>query len=221
MKIVSILLILFACGLTGCKATQAVETPSQPSSAGHADPRAEVIAASKKLAALPQLSAIVEGKGKLGLRKDVEYIAPDRYHIKFDDATGAHVEMINIGKETYIRNGDSWDLVPGNDPPPTPTFRNNFTDDVLDSIANVKYQGEETLNGKPAYVYGYNLVTKVGNFKIFHTIWVDQVSGIPLKSVAEYTNESQEDTLTTSFDSLSPVSIEVPAKGKVNSDTAR
>src|SRR3982750_2299959 len=122
MKVLIFILILTAGVASGCKALQASESdrPTGPA----ADPKGVVIAASRKLIALKSLSAIVEGQGQLAIRKDVQFVAPDRYHIKFDDETGAHVEMLSIGNDTYIRSGDSWNKLAGDDPSPTSTFRN-------------------------------------------------------------------------------------------------
>ena len=206
MKKLTLILILVACGFTGCKKLQGAETNARSSSA---DPKADVIAASRKLTALKSLSAIVEGTGgQLDIKKDVQYVAPDRYHIKFDDETGAHVEMINVGDESYMKDGDSWNKLPGHDPAAS-TFRNSFTDEVLETISDVKFEGDETLNGKPVTVYSYKIVTKVAGFPIVYRIWVDKNTGIPLKSVGEY-NDSQVKTLTTTFDIEKPVTIEVP-----------
>ena len=210
MKKLTLILILVACGFTGCKRMQGAETTAKPSSA---DPKADVIAASRKLIALKSLSAIVDGTGgKLAIKKDVRYVAPDRYHIKFDDETGAHVEMINIGDDSYMKDGDSWNKLPGHDPASS-TFRNSFTDEVLETISDAKFEGEETLNGKPASVYSYKIVTKVAGFPVAHRIWVDKKSGIPIKSVGEY-NDSQVKTLTTTFDAEKPVTIDVPTVKK-------
>ena len=184
---------------------QGAETSPRSSSA---DPKADVINAFRKLAGLKTLSAIVDGEGQLALKKDVKYVAPDRYHIAFDDENGAHVEMIIIADETYIKDGDSWNKIPGRQAL-VPSFRNSFTDEVLETISDVKFEGDDTINGKAALVYSYKLTTKIGNFKITQKLWVDKSSGLPIKSIAEYA-ESQEKYLTTVFDSESLVTIEPP-----------
>src|SRR3982751_2397817 len=165
MKVITLILVLAACIASGCANLKPVEAGTA-TSPEMADPKAAVIDASRKLTALKGLSAIVDGTGgKLTIKKDVQYVAPDRYHIKFDDETGAHVEMINIGNESYIRSGDSWDKLPGNEGASS-TFRNSFTDDVLETISDVKFEGEDTLNGKPVFVYSYKLATMVAGFPV-------------------------------------------------------
>lgn len=207
MKKLTLVLILVACGFTGCKKMQGAETNGRPSTA---DPKADVINASRKLIALKQLSAIVDGDGPLALKKDVKYVAPDRYQMTFEDENGAHVDMISIGDESYLKDGDSWTKIPGRQAL-VPSFRNSFTDEVLETISDAKFEAEETLNGKQTLVYTYNLTTKVGNFKVTQKLWVDRTSGVPIKSVAEYA-ESKEKYLATVFDSETPVTIEPPIK---------
>jgi outer membrane lipoprotein-sorting protein len=211
LQTIILILVLIACAAPACKKISGTETETDMATA-KAKSKESVIAASKKLNSLPTLSAIVEGEGQLAIKKDVQYAAPDRYHIVFTDATGARTEMISVGDVTYIKNGEAWDKMPS-DISPTSTFRNNFTDDVLPSITDTVFETEETVNGKPALVYSYKLVTKVGNFPVVQRIWVDKSSGIPIKAVAEYREgDSQEKRLTTTFDTDKPVTIELPVK---------
>ena len=210
MKTLSLTTVLIACLASGCAQLKPVEAGTETVAAGE-NPMASVIAASKKLTAMKSISAIVQGEGKLAIRKDVQFVAPDRYHIKFDDETGAHIEMINIGTESYIKSGDGWSKMPPSEGGLHSTFRNSFTDEALETITDAKYEGEDTVNGKSVYVYSYKLVTKVANFPVTQRIWVDKTSGVPIKCVVEYNpNDSQEKTLTTTFDTETPVTIDVP-----------
>lgn len=211
VRILILLIVLVAGMVPGCKKTIGSETATDIA-ASKARAKESIIDASKKLASLKTLSAIVVGEGKLPIKKDVQFVAPDRYHIVFTDESGARTEMISVGDVTYIKNGEAWNKLPG-DVSPTSTFRNSFTDDVLGSITDTVYEGEDTVNGKPVIVFSYRLVTKVGNFPVLQRIWVDKTSGIPIKAVAEYReNDSQENTLTTMFDAETPVTIELPVK---------
>ena len=210
-----ILLLLFSLSLApACKKARGADGEngtSPAAAAAAADPKGAVVAASRKLIEAKTLSGKVIGVGQVtNLTKDVQYVAPDRYHIIFADETGAKTEMTSIGNETWIRNGDSWDKLEV-DESPTSTFRNNFTEEVVAGITDVKFNGEDTLDNKPMLVFSYNLVTKVGNFHVTHTIWVDEATGIPVKSLAEYHDTTQQ-SLTTTFDSSTPVTIEPPVK---------
>ena len=126
------------------------------------------------------------------------------------DAAGAETEMIMAGNNAYAKAGDSWKKAPG-DTSPTPTMRNSFTEEALKSISDVKFEGEELVNGMPALVYSYKLVTVVGNFPVKQKIWVSKSSGLPMKCYVEYSNGPIK-TLTTTFDTESPVTIELPSK---------
>lgn len=209
----ALVLILSICMATACKKIRGSEGEigrSPAATAAAADPKGAVVEASRKLIEAKTLSGKVVGVGKVtNLTKDVQYVAPDRYHIIFDDETGAKTEMTSVGNETWIRNGDKWDKLETNDSP-TSTFRNNFTEDVVAGITDVKFKGEDTFDNKPVLVFSYDLVTKVGNFHVTQTIWVDEKTGIPLKSLAEYHDTTQE-SLTTTFDATTPVTIEPPA----------
>ena len=196
---------------SSCSRTRVAAEVSPAAQAAAADPKGAVVEASRKLIETKTLSAKVVGHGKVAdITKDVQYVAPDRYHIIFDDETGARTEMTSIGNETWIKSGDSWDKLE-TDESPTSTFRNNFTNEVVAGISDVNFKGEEMLDNKPVLVFSYNLVTKVGNFHVTHTIWVDAESGIPVKSLAEYHDTTQE-SLTTTFDVTKPVTIEAPIK---------
>ena len=69
----------------------------------------------------------------------------------------------------------------------------------------------QSVNGQPALVYSYKQVTVVGNFPKKQTIWVSKSSGLPVKSYVEYSSGPIK-TLTTTFDTESPVTIELPSK---------
>ena len=210
MKTLTLTIVLTVCLGAGCAQFKPVEAGTESVATG-ANPQASIIEASKKLVALKSISAIVEGEGKLGIRKDVQFVAPDRYHIKFDDQTGAHIEMINIGNESYILSGDTWSKMPPSEGGASSTFRNNFTEAVYPTITDAKYEGEDTVNGKSVYVYSYKLTTVVSSFPVSHRIWVDKTTGVPIKAIAEYNlNDSQEKYLTTTFDIETPVTIEPP-----------
>jgi hypothetical protein len=88
---------------------------------------------------------------------------------------------------------------------------NSFTEEALQSISDVKFLGEESVNGLPALVYSCKLVTVVGNFPVTQKIWVSKSSGVPMKCYVEYSHGPIK-TLTTTFDTESPVKIELPSK---------
>src|SRR3982750_20192 len=81
---------------------------SPSSSKAGVDPKQEVINASKKFVALPHLSAKMDGMGQTEIKSQVDYAAPDRYHIMYLGGTGAGMEMIIIGKDFYMKTAGKW-----------------------------------------------------------------------------------------------------------------
>src|SRR3954454_2075466 len=101
-------LILLAMVALGCKLSSLLPgtggsangTGSRGGTAtGGSDPKADVIAASKKLIDLKSFSAKMDGMGQSEIKSQVDYQAPDRYHIQYLGGTGAGMKMIVIGDQ--------------------------------------------------------------------------------------------------------------------------
>ena len=208
MRKVTLVLILIATVVPGCKTSKV--SGSEGDTTASSDPKAAVLEASRKFIALKSFRGNIEAVAETPYKQQVEYVAPDRYHVVYRDNAGAGTEMIMVGNEAYTKDGDSWKKLPG-ESSPTPTIRNSWTEEALQSISDAKFEGEESLNGKPALVYTYKVVTVVGNFPTKRKIWVSKSSGIPMKSFVEYSNGPIK-TLTNTFDTESPVTIELPSK---------
>ena len=208
MKKLTLVLILIATLVSGCKTSKVSGSTGDPKASS--DPKGAVIEASRKFISLKSLTGKIEAAAETAFKQQVDYVAPDRYRVVYRDAKGAEAEMIMIGKDAYIKEGDSWKKMQGENSP-TPTMRNSFTEEALKSISDVKFLGEESLNGIPALVYSYKLLTVVGNFAVTQKIWVSKSSGLPMKCYVEYSNGAIK-TLTTTFDTESPVTIELPSK---------
>ena len=206
MKKLTLVLIVIATVVSGCNKSPVPGSRTEASS----DPKVAVLEASRKFIALKSFRGNIEAVAETPYKQQVDYVAPDRYHVVYRDNAGAETEMIMVGKDAYTKSGDSWKKIPG-DTAPTPTIRNSWTEEALKSISDVKFEGEESLNGKPALVYTYKVVTVVGNFPTNRKIWVSKSSGIPMKSFVEYSNGPIK-TLTNTFDTESPVTIELPSK---------
>ena len=208
MKKLMLVLILTATVVSGCKTAKV--SGSEGGTTAASDPKAAVLEASRKFIELKSFRGNIEAIADTPYKQQVEYVAPDRYHVVYREDAGAPTEMIMVGNDAYTKDGDSWKKIPG-DTAPTPTIRNSWTEEALKSISDVKFEGEESLNGKPALVYTYKVVTVVGNFPTNRKIWVSKSSGIPMKSLVEYSNGPIK-TLTNTFDTESPVTIELPSK---------
>lgn len=208
MKKLTLVLVFITIVVSGCKNSKVSGAPDDTKASS--DLKAAVIEASRKFIALKSLTGKIEAAAETPFKQQVEYLAPDRYHVVYRDAAGAETEMIMAGNDAYVKDGASWKKMSG-DTNPAPTMRNSFTEEALKSISDVKFLGEESLNGMPALMYSYKLVTVVGNFPVTQKIWVSKSSGLPMKCYVEYSNGAIK-TLTTTFDTESPVTIELPSK---------
>lgn len=178
-------------------------------STGGANPKEDVVRASKKFIDLPAFSAKMEGTGQNELRMQVDYAAPDRFHIIYLAGVGAGTEMIMIGNQTYMKAGDKWQKFPAAANSSIPTLRDSFTDEGLRTLSDVKFEGDDAVDGEPALVYSYKNVTPKGNYPFTSKIWVAKETGLPMKINVEYTNGPLKE-MNVVYDTESPVSIEPP-----------
>ena len=208
------LLLLFVAA--GCKMPGAIKglvsggAGSQKGTAtGGSDPKADIVEASKRFIALPAFSAKMDGVGQVPIRSQVDYAAPDRYHVMYLGGTGAGMELIMIGNVTYMKAGGKWTKMAASANARIPTLRDSFTEEGLKTLSEVKFDGDDTIDGKPALVYSYKNVTPVGNYPFTSKIWVGKDSGLPMKIFVEYSNGMLKE-MTVNYDTESPVTIEAP-----------
>jgi len=206
MKKLTIFLAFIACVTAGCNMSKVAGVETKAPS----DPKGDVVQAAQKLFALKSLSGTVDATGETAYKKQVQYVAPDRYHVTYRDETGADMEMIMTNTAAYIKSGDSWSKLPGEDSP-TPTLRNSFVDEVLKTVSDAQYAGEDTVGGKPALVYTYKFKTLVGSFPATSRMWVSKSTGLPVKTFDEF-SEGVVKTRLTIFDTETPVTIDLPSK---------
>ena len=178
------------------------------SSTGGSDPKADIVAASKKFIDLPAFSAKMEGQGQSEIKSQVDYVAPDRYHVTYLGGTGAGMEMIMMGNQTYMKVAGKWTKMPGK-AKAIPTLRDSFTEEGLKTLSDVKFEGDDTVDGKPALLYSYKNVTPVGNYPFSSMIWIGKDTGLPMKIYVEYSNGMLKN-MTVNYDTESPVTIEAP-----------
>ena len=174
------------------------------------DPTTELKASAKKFMDLKWFSAKMEGMGQTEIRSQVDFIAPDKFHVTYLGGTGAGMELIYIGSDSYMKSGGKWTKTPG-DAKSIPNLRDSFTEDGLKSLTDVKFEGEDTVDGKPALVYTYKNVTPVGNYPFTSKSWVSKSTGLPIKIYVEYSNGMLKN-MTVNYDTESPVTIEPPIK---------
>lgn len=211
------LLLIFAA--LGCKlpaalkdmtsgGTSGASGSSQGTATGGSDPKADIVAASSKFIALPFFTAKMEGVGQTEIKSQVAFAAPDRYHVKYLGGTGSGMEMIWIGNEMYMNANGKWTKMPMSNTS-IPTLRDSFTEEGLKTLTDVKFEGEDTVDGKPAMVYSYKNTTPVGNYPFTSKIWVGEDTGLPIKIFVEYTNGTLKH-MTVNYDTETPVNIEPP-----------
>ena len=179
------------------------------SSSGGADPKTDIVEASRKFIALKAFSAKMEGMGQTEIKSQVDYAAPDRYHISYLAGTGAGMEMIMIGNQSFMKTGGKWSKMPGDSNASIPTLRDSFTEEGLKTLTDVKYESEDTVDGKPVLVYTYKNVTPKGGYPFSSKIWIGKTTGLPLKIVVDYSNGVLKQ-MTVNYDTESPVTIEPP-----------
>lgn len=179
------------------------------SGGGGSDPKAAVIAASRKLIDLKSFSAKMNGMGQTEIKQQVDYVAPDKYHVTYQGGNAAGMELIMIGGDMYMKTGGKWTKTPAN-ASTIPNLRDSFTEEGLKSLAEVKSEGEDIADGKPAYVYSYKNVTPKGDFPFNAKIWVGKTTGVPIKIVVDYPNNNALKQMTVNYDTESPVTINPP-----------
>ena len=170
------------------------------------DPKADIVAASKKFIDLPSFTAKMNGTGTADFQTTVEYIAPDRYHIT---QGGNKMETIIVGKDTYMNTGGTWRKFPVDVGSMIPNLREFYTEEGLKMLSNDKYVSEETLDGKAALVYTFtNTSTKIKT-PFTSKMWISKDTGLPMKAVIDYTGMDLKQMVIV-YDTETPVRIEAP-----------
>lgn len=196
------------------------ETRSSPSSGltdsdsavtAGADPRQELINSSKKFLDLPYFSADLDGEGTGAVNAKVQYQAPDRYRITTSLPSGnSSVEMVMIGKDTYMRIGSKWQTMPGAGAgSQMRSMIDVFNEKNFELLKEVKYVGEDSVNGTTAYKYTYDSNLPTGGSPFTSTVWIGKSSGLPMKIYVEYRSGSLKN-VTVNYDTDTGVSIEKP-----------
>jgi len=218
MKKILLPLIVLLIAVLGCSKIKELTGGSSGGSGGGsakgtatagADPKEDVTQAAKKFIALSSFSAKMEGMGQTEIRSQVDYVAPDRFHVTYLGGTGAGLEMIIIGNQTYMKSGGKWTKMPGTSGGSVPTLRDSFTEEGLKSLSETKFEGEDSVEGKPALVYSFKNVTPKGDYGFNCKMWVNSQTGLPMKLYATYDNGVLKN-MTVNYDTESKVTIEPP-----------
>ncbi|HJQ69367.1 MAG TPA: hypothetical protein VKA70_10355 [Blastocatellia bacterium] len=136
----------------------------------------------------------------------VEYVAPDRIHM-----TNPLSEMIAVGSQTYSRQGQGpWLKAPFDAGEMAKNFRDPKLVDQLTIIHDVKYLGQDTLDGAPMLVYEYmpkdpKQAARGGKTKV----WISAVDSLPRKVETQGATNLSVTTILYS-DYNSDIKIELP-----------
>jgi hypothetical protein len=180
----------------------AVTEPFKPSE----NPKDDLLDSTRRLQAHDYWAATLENSLMPDMKAELEYVKPDRYHIKNPEG-----EIIIIGSSAYARENDGWEKLPADLGAEINRMRQNFnTAGALDSIGEVKKTGTETVDGKEATIYAYSLKEDALPVKNLTRVWIANDTGLPLKIVVETENADQKQTVTTKYDYTKTVKIEAP-----------
>ena len=193
---------------TNSEATKTAE--NAPVSGDHApssNARADVEKLAERFMTVTSFRATMNSEGDAPMHTELEFVSPDRYRIK----TGNLMEMIIIGKSTYMKVGDRWQKMPGQLDSTISDMRSTFNKEGMKWISDVEYTGDETVNGKAAYVYTYHAKgpDKIGENE--SKLWVGKADGLPIKVEAVYRSGSMR-SMTVEYDYDAAVVIEPPIK---------
>ena len=142
--------------------------------------------------------------GGVGTHNDLEFVAPDRYHVTLVGPATMGQEMIIIGNDKFARiSGRPWQKADMNVAAGTmATTLGDLTDqfhqeDVSQKMTkyeDVQFSGSEVLEGQPVMVYQFNLKSTKG--PIPGKIWISTADNLPRKIVHE---KSSKMKITTTY----------------------
>lgn len=175
------------------------------------DPKADIISASKKFVELSSFTADMNGTGDNAIHMRLEYVAPDRYHVINLAGPAGGMETIMIGKNTYMKTGGTWRKLQVNLGGSIPTMRDSFTEEGLKTLTDVKFDGDDSVDGKPALLYSYKNTVPNVNTPITSKTWVSKDTGLPMKIVVDYSSGPLKQ-MTVKYDTETKLTIEPPVK---------
>ncbi len=138
----------------------------------------------------------------------VEYVAPDRFRI-----VGPMNETIAVGSNTYMKlPTGKWQKVPMDINQFVSAFRDPKIIDEMRKDADVKFIGDDTVDGMPMKVYQYTVKNPLGsNMTTTSKTWIAASDKLPRKMEVESEIEGKPSkTLITYSDYNSDIKIEPP-----------
>lgn len=110
----------------------------------------------------------------------IEFVPPDRKHIVSPDA-----EYVVIGEIVYAKTSGKWEETSI----PASTFMGDemTAQKIGETISNVRFIRDDSLDGKAVRVYGYDTTTKAGDIELHSQVelWVGEMDGLPYKMIID------------------------------------
>lgn len=218
--VVVALLMSASCGQL--KVPGASSTTSSGSAKASDDPREALKKAfTAQLAARNFRSRLEYSVGGVATHNDLEFVAPDRYHVTVVGPATMGQEMIIIGNDKFARiSGRPWAKTDMNVSAGimattlgdlTDQFRHEDVSQKMTKYDDVQFSDAEVLEGQPVAVYQFNLKSKKG--PIPGKIWISTADNLPRKIVHEassQTTNSKMKITTTYYDYNSNFNISPP-----------
>ena len=189
--------------------------PSTTTASG--DPRDDVIQACRKFVALPKFRETIasQGTGANSLNMKLDYVAPDRFHLYFLEPSGnVKTETVMIGKDMYVKAAGRWIKMPGAVADnKIPNMRDFFNEEGIKNLKEVKYEGDDSVDGAPMHIYSYHSDKTAANsaapYASTAKIWIGSSDGLPKKMEVKY-DGGEMNPMSINFDYSSDISIEPP-----------
>ena len=207
-------LIAFGCSRSDeVKSTTRVNAPANTASepvkeetftAGE-NPKGDVFYSTKKQMSAPLWSLTVTSETSPEINMLMEHVAPNRYYFK--QPAG---EVIVIGSDSYVNRSGKWEKA-GIDLSESIVSQSKLvTEEALQSIKDVQKIGTEQIKGKDAIIYSYKNEGNAAGEGSTTKVWVDKVSGLPLKIEVEGKINGKAQKISSVYDYEKPVKIEAP-----------
>ncbi len=146
------------------------------------NPAADIDAMADKFLDQKAFQAKILATGDKDFTTEIAFVAPDRFWIK----SGPGLERIIIGKDVYITLDGSWTKLPGGLGGTPEDLRKAFNKEGRKWFSDVKFAGEETVNGEASFAYEYKNKGEESLGENDSKIWVAKDDGLPLKLESRY-----------------------------------
>ncbi len=177
----------------------------------NADPKIDLLSSTKRLQSHESWSATSTNDAMPDFKTEMEFVAPDRYHIK-NDLT----EIIAIGSESYVKEEAGWKKVDEDIGAEIKEMQKSFNAEGMKTIREVTKTGTEKIGDKDATIYEYTVEPGPETFKRTTRVWIANDSGLPLKIIIETENAGQKQKQTTVYDYDKKINIEAPKVKEAN-----